>query len=69
LKGKSLEEIAKVLGRWYDVEFKFLNPELKNVKFNGVLKKEESIEEILKSILTTNSIKAYELNNKIITLK
>ena len=38
-KGKSLEEIAKVLGRWYDVEFKFLNPELKNVKFNGVLKK------------------------------
>lgn len=68
-KGKSLEEIAKVLGRWYDVEFKFLNPELKNVKFNGVLKKEESIEEILKSILTTNSIKAYEINNRIITLK
>lgn len=68
-KGKSLEEIAKVLGRWYDVDIKFLRPELKNVKFNGVLKKEESIEEILHSILTTNSIKAYEINNKIITLK
>lgn len=68
-KGKSLEEIAKVLGRWYDIEFKFLSPGLKDVKFNGVLKKEESIEEILNIILTTNSIKAYEINNKIITLK
>ena len=68
-KGKSLEEIAKVLSRWYDVDIEFSKPELKNVKFNGVLKKQESIEEILNSILTTNSIKAYEINHKKITLK
>lgn len=68
-KGKSLEAIAKVLSRWYDVNFIFSRPELKNVRFNGVLSKEETIEEILNSILTTNSIKTYEIKNKEITLK
>ncbi|WP_176801487.1 FecR family protein [Kriegella aquimaris] len=68
-KGKSLEDIAKVLSRWYDVNIIFSRPELKNVKFNGVLSKEETIEEILNSILTTNSIKAYEIKNKKITIK
>lgn len=68
-KGKSLEEIAMVLSRWYDVDIEFTRPALRNVRFNGVLKKEEAIEEILNSILTTNSIKAYEINNKKIILK
>jgi len=68
-KGKSLEEIAMVLSRWYDVDIIFSRPELKNVKFDGVLSKEEAIEEILNSILTTNFIKAYEIKNKKITIK
>lgn len=68
-KGKSLEQIAKVLSRWYDVDIEFSRPELRIVKFNGVLRKEETIEEILNSILTTNSIKAYEIKNKKITIK
>ncbi len=68
-KGKSLEEIAKVLSRWYDVDILFSSPELKTVKFNGVLSKEETIEEILNSILTTNFINAYEIKNKTITIK
>tara|TARA_R110002049_G_scaffold229919_1_gene402073 strand:+ start:896 stop:2074 length:1179 start_codon:yes stop_codon:yes gene_type:complete len=68
-KGRSLGQIAKVLSRWYDIEFEFSRPELKNVKFNGVLKKEESIEEILNIILTTNSINTYEMKNKKIIIK
>ncbi|WP_339709282.1 FecR family protein [uncultured Kriegella sp.] len=68
-KGKSLEAIAKVLSRWYDVNIIFSKPELKNVRFNGVLSKEETIDEILNSILTTNSIEAYEIKNKEITIK
>ncbi|MCK0146707.1 DUF4974 domain-containing protein [Arenibacter sp. F26102] len=68
-KGKSLQEIAMVLSRWYDVDIAFSTPDLKYVKFNGVLKKEEAIEEILNSILTTNSIKAYEIKNKKIIIK
>ncbi|RTE54109.1 FecR family protein [Arenibacter aquaticus] len=68
-KGKSLEEIAKVLSRWYDVDILFSRPELKAVKFNGVLRKDETIEEILNNILTTNYIKAYEIKEKRIMLK
>ncbi|WP_422080753.1 FecR family protein [Ulvibacterium sp.] len=68
-KGKSLGEIAKVLSRWYDVDILFSRPELKTVKFNGVLSKEEAIEEILNSILSTNFINAYEIKNKTITIK
>ena len=68
-KSKSLQEIAMVLSRWYDVDIEFSTPELKYVKFNGVLKKEEAIEEILNSILTTNSVNAYEIKNKKITIK
>ncbi|WP_142190817.1 FecR domain-containing protein [Arenibacter algicola] len=68
-KSKSLEEIAKVLSRWYDVDILFSRPELKTVKFNGVLRKDETIEEILNNILTTNYIKAYEIKDKRIMLK
>lgn len=68
-KGKSLEEIAMVLSRWYDVDIEFSRPALRKVRFNGVLRKEEAIEEILNTIITTNSIKAYEINNKKIILK
>lgn len=68
-KGKSLDEISRVLSRWYDVDFVFEKTELKDIKFNGVLSKQEPIEEILNSILTTNYVKAYEIKNKKITLK
>lgn len=68
-KGKPLKEIAKVLERWYDVEIVFSRPALENINFNGVLSKNETIEEILKSILTTNSIKAYDIENKRITIQ
>jgi hypothetical protein len=68
-KGKSLEQIAKVLSRWYDVDIEFSKPELRDVKFNGLLRKEEPIEGILNSILTTKSINAYEIKNKKVTIK
>ncbi|MUH35527.1 FecR family protein [Zobellia amurskyensis] len=68
-KGKSLDEITKVLSRWYDVDFDFSNDQQRYVKFNGVLRKEESIEEILNSILITSTIEAYEIKDKNITIK
>ena len=57
-----------MLSRWYDVDIVFSSPALEKIKFNGVLSKNESIDEILTSILSTNSIKAYEIKNKKITL-
>ena len=68
-KSKTLKEIMVVLSRWYDVNVEFENSELESVKFNGVLSKNDSIEEILRTIKNTNFITAYEIKDKKITLK
>ena len=65
----SFKEIAKVMSRWYDVEIQFVNPKLKTMKFNGVFRKEEPLDDILKSILTTKSIKAYDLKERKVTIE
>ncbi len=68
-KGLPLKEISKVLSRWYDVDIEFANTALENVKFNGILNKNQNIENILTTIKTTNFIKAYEIKNNKIILK
>tara|TARA_R110002096_G_scaffold93341_2_gene210625 strand:- start:3110 stop:4279 length:1170 start_codon:yes stop_codon:yes gene_type:complete len=66
---KPLEEIMKVLSRWYDVEIEFQNESLKDIKFNGELSKHQKLEEILLLIKNTNNITNYEINDKKIILK
>ncbi|GAA3582356.1 FecR family protein [Snuella lapsa] len=68
-KGMTLNKIMRVISRWYDVEIEFTDTELENVKFNGVLSKNDKIEEILDAIKNTNFITAYEIKNKKITIK
>lgn len=66
---KPLKEIMKVLSRWYDVQISFGSPELQQVKFSGLLSKKQTMEEILNGIQNTNSISAYEIKNKSITIR
>jgi hypothetical protein len=66
---KPLGEIMKVLSRWYDIEVQFENQETKNARFNGVLGKEQKIEDILKRIKKFNIINDYEIRNKKVILK
>ncbi|GAA4234595.1 DUF4974 domain-containing protein [Postechiella marina] len=68
-KRKTLKEIAKVLSRWYDVNFVFENKELEDVQFKGVISRNQNIEEILIQIQNTNYINAYEINDNTISLK
>lgn len=68
-KGMSLKEIAKVLSRWYDVDIVFADPALGNVKFNGVLNKNQKLEDILTTIKNINFINAYEIKDQKIILK
>ena len=65
-KNMPLEEIMKVLARWYDIEVIFKNPSVSNSSFDGVLRKNQHIEAILESIKITNGIN-YEIEkNKVI---
>ncbi|PXX30414.1 FecR family protein [Arenibacter sp. ARW7G5Y1] len=66
---KPLVEIMKVLSRWYDMDVNFENPELEKAGFNGVLGKDQSIEDILNTIKNFGVIKDYEIINKTILLK
>lgn len=68
-EGKSLEEIMKVLSRWYDMEVVLENDAVRNVEFNGSLGKDQSIEEILNIIKNFKVIRAYEINNRTVILK
>lgn len=65
----SLKDIMKVLSRWYNVDVTFANAKLENVKFNGVLRKDQDLKEILTTIQTTKFINAYEIKNRKIIIK
>ena len=66
---KPLGEIMKVLSRWYDIEVQFENQDSKNARFNGVLGKEQKIEDILKRIKKFKVIEDFEIKNKKVILK
>ncbi len=63
-----LEKIMKVLARWYDIDVIFIDSDIKQDYFTGILRKNQSIEEILESIRTTNNI-AYEINNNTVIFR
>ncbi|MGC1633149.1 MAG: FecR family protein [Gelidibacter sp.] len=65
-KGKSLKDLMKVLIRWYDVDVVFENKSLEAMNFKGVLDKNQTIEEILESIMSASEITSYEIKNKTI---
>lgn len=66
---KPLDEIMKVLSRWYDIEVVFENESIKKEQFNGVLIKDRKIDEILRSIKNSGIINKYEFKNKTLLLK
>lgn len=68
-KDMALVDIMKVLSRWYDVDVVFVNKDLKNENFFGVLKKNQDLEEILSTIKSTKFIKSYEIKNKTVILE
>lgn len=65
---KPLKDIMKVISRWYDVDVVFENEELKNIKFIGILGKDQNLTKILETIKTLSIIKNYEINDKTVTL-
>lgn len=63
-----LNKIMKVLSRWYDADVLFINKDVEDVPFTGILDKNQSIEEILYAIYNTNNIR-YEIKDKTIIFR
>tara|TARA_R110002126_G_scaffold291794_2_gene458716 strand:- start:7625 stop:8776 length:1152 start_codon:yes stop_codon:yes gene_type:complete len=66
---KPLKEIMKVLSRWYDMEVVFENKSLENIKFFGVLDKNQKIVEIMETIKKFKIIESYDIKENVIVLK
>lgn len=65
----TLEEIMKVLERWYDMQVVFEDANLKQVEYSGSINKKYEIEEILTALMETGTIRTYEIDKKTIVLK
>lgn len=68
-ENKSLKEIMVVLSRWYDIEVFFGNDKLQLEQFNGVLGKNQDLEEILMIIKNFKIIEGYKIDEKRVILK
>ncbi|WP_242094372.1 FecR family protein [Aestuariivivens sediminicola] len=66
---KSLQEIMKVMSRWYDMEVIFMNDEVKDEQFIGVLRKNRDIETVLSSVKNFGTITDYTISGKNVILK
>lgn len=66
---KPLEDIVKVLSRWYDVDFVLEGEAIHHQKFNGQLSRKQNLEVILELIKTTEKLQSYEIRGKTIILK
>jgi ferric-dicitrate binding protein FerR (iron transport regulator) len=64
-----LSDIVKVLSRWYDIDFVFENEKVKENRFNGSLRRDLKIEEILDAIKNFNKIKDYNIYDRTIVIK
>ncbi|QPH38552.1 FecR family protein [Pedobacter endophyticus] len=66
----SLQDITKILSRWYNVDFKFEAPAKRKFLFTGVLERTKSVNELIKTIERTSEGEVkFEIKNKTIMIK
>jgi len=65
-KSEELETLAKKLERWYAVDIEFKSEASKKIKFTGIVRKEKSIDHIMRLIEKTSEIKISSDKSKII---
>ncbi len=66
---KTLRDMMKVLSRWYDVDIIFKNKEIENEIFDGVLRKNQNLDQILEGIKNFKIVKKYEIKEKEVILE
>lgn len=62
---ETLEEIARKLERWYNVEIKFTDDDLKELVYSGTLLKYKPVEQVFKSLVLLNKDVDFVSENRI----
>ena len=63
-----LEAIARQLTRWYDVRFEFDAPEFCDHPFTGVVKRNQTLDEVLRLIEKTTNV-SFEIVDRTVHVK
>ncbi|WP_299555301.1 FecR family protein [Seonamhaeicola sp.] len=66
---KPLKEVMTVLSRWFDMDVTFKNKEIETILFDGVLGKEQKIDEILAVVKDFGIINDYQIIDKQVVLE
>lgn len=66
-EGLTLEELAVKLGRWYDVDFFFVNKEVRNKKFTGAVKRNNTLEFMLDFVEKTSDVR-FDVKGKTVSV-
>ena len=66
-KSMTLEEILKIISRWYDLEVIYMHTDSKRLIYNGKLPMYTSVEQILCKFEMTEEV-YFELNNRTLTV-
>ena len=64
-KGRSLEEVAKVLERWYDMEIIFEDEKSKKTVYTGAINKEENFDAFVLRLRETSSLSCRMESNRL----
>ena len=63
--GERLEEVCKVLRRWYDVEILFERPEIAGKIYTGIVFKEEKIDDFIRNLNASSGYRCRYENGKL----
>jgi transmembrane sensor len=63
-RDKPLNDVMKVISRWYDVDIIIENKRLEDIRFKGVLGKDQNLEELLFTIKNLSIINNYEIHDR-----
>lgn len=65
-RNNTLEDIMRILARWYDMEYEFANPDLKKQQFYGITDRFENVASLLAQFEKTGKVKFKYEKNKVI---
>ncbi|TKC64072.1 DUF4974 domain-containing protein [Pedobacter hiemivivus] len=64
---ESMEMVMRKLSRWYNIEVKYADPAVKQIKFFGTISRFSNVSKVLEMIALTNEVK-FEIKGKQITV-
>ncbi len=64
----SLQELGRILNRWFGVDVVLDNPDVSSMRFNGVVRRDDNIEDYLRNLEYTNG-PAFYIKDKVVHFK